>query len=161
MAEGKKVIAVTEIHRTLAPGEAGDKSKGIRPKPPKVQIIAPKTVFMASTVKDRDDDTSEFDRLLKSGAIREPEKDEKVAVNIENIVPDDDANAKKTNAEKAVNAKSNETTGTKAGENKGSGETGGSTSTKPTGSKGETTTTGTTKSGSKASGAEGAGDDLV
>lgn len=140
MAEGKKVIAVTEIHRTLAPGEPGDKSKGIRPKPPKVQIIAPKTVFMVSTVADRDDDTSEFDRLLKSGAIREPEKDEKVAVNIENIVPDDDANAKKTNTKKAVNAKSSETTGTKAGENKGSGETGGKTT---------------------ASGAEGAGDDLV
>lgn len=147
MAEGKKVIAVTEIHRTLAPGEPGDKSKGIRPKPPKVQIIAPKTVFMVSTVADRDDDTSEFDRLLKSGAIREPEKDEKVAANIENIVPDDDANAKKTNTKKAVNAKSSETTGTKAGENKGS--------------KGETATTGTTKNGSTASGAEGAGDDLV
>lgn len=161
MAEGKKVIAVTEIHRTIAPGEAGDKSKGIRPKPPKVQIIAPKTVFMASTTKDRDDDTSEFDRLLAVGAIREPEKDEKVAVNIENIVPDDDANAKKTNTKKAVNAKSSETTGTKAGENKGSGSAGGSTTTKPTGSKGETTTTGTTKQGSTASGAEGAGDDLV
>lgn len=161
MAEGKKVIAITEIHRTLAPGEAGDKSKGIRPKPPKVQIIAPKTVFMASTVKDRDDDSSEFSRLLASGAIREPEKDEKVAVDIKNIVPEDDANAAKTGTKKSVNAKSSQTTGTKAGENKGSGEGGGSTTTKPTGSKGETTTTGTTKQGSTAAGAEGAGDDLV
>lgn len=160
MAEGKKVIAITEIHRTLAPGEAGDKSKGIRPKPPKVQIIAPKTVFMASTVKDRDDDSSEFSRLLASGAIREPEKDEKVAVDIKNIVPEDDANAAKTGTKKSVNAKSSQTTGTKAGENKGSDE-GGSTTTKPTGSKGETTTTGTTKQGSTAAGAEGAGDDLV
>ena len=126
MADSKKVIAITEIHRTIEPGVAGDKSKGIRPKPPKVQIIAPKTVFMASTKADRDDDTSEFDRLLKSGAIREPEKDEKVAVDIKNIVPEDDANAAKTGTKKSVNAKSSQTTGTKAGENKGSGEDGGS-----------------------------------
>ena len=113
MAASKKVIAITEIHRTIEPGVAGDKAKGIRPKPPKVQIIAPKTVFMASTKADQDDGSSEFDRLLKSGAIREPEKDEKVAVDIKNMVPEGDA-------------KSSQTTGTKAGENKAA-ETGGST----------------------------------
>ena len=134
MADSKKVIAITEIHRTIEPGVAGDKSKGIRPKPPKVQIIAPKTVFMASTKADRDDGTSEFDRLLKSGAIREPEKDEKVAVDIKNIVPEGDAKSSQTtDTKKAADAKSSQTTGTKAA------ETGGST----------------------AAGAGGAGDDLV
>ena len=126
MADSKKVIAITEIHRTIEPGVAGDKAKGIRPKPPKVQIIAPKTVFMASTKADQDDGTSEFDRLLKSGAIREPEKDEKVAVDIKNIAPEGDANAAKTDTKKAADAKSSQTTGTKAGENKAA-ETGGST----------------------------------
>ena len=125
MADSKKVIAITEIHRTIEPGVAGDKSKGIRPKPPKVQIIAPKTVFMASTVKDRDDDSSEFSRLLASGAIREPEKDEKVAVDIKNIAPEGDANEAKTGTKKAANSKSSQTTGTKAGENKGDGSTAG------------------------------------
>lgn len=142
MASKKKVIAVTEIHRTLAPGERGDKAKGIRPKPPKVQIIAPKTVFMASTEADREDGTSEFDRLLASGAAREPEKDEKVAVDIQNIVPDDDENAKKTGTKKTVNK--TETKGTESGTTKTSANAG------------------TTKSGSQTGkGGEGDGSDLV
>ena len=112
MADSKKVIAITEIHRTIEPGVAGDKAKGIRPKPPKVQIIAPKTVFMASTKADQDDGSSEFDRLLKSGAIREPEKDEKVAVDIKNIVPEGDAKSSQTTGtKKAADAKSSQTTG--------------------------------------------------
>lgn len=36
MAEKQKVIAVTVIHRTVEPGERGDKSKGILPKRPKI-----------------------------------------------------------------------------------------------------------------------------
>ncbi len=113
MAEGKKVIAITEIHRTIVPGEPGDKVKGIRPKPPKVQIIAPKTVFMASTTKD-DDGVSEFDSLLAAGAIREPQSDEKVEVDIKNVVPGDDANARKTATKKAVNKKADAGSGPKA-----------------------------------------------
>lgn len=109
MASKKKVIAVTEIHRTIKPGQRGDKSKGISPVKPTVQIIAPKTVFMASTEADRDDGTSEFDRLLAAKAIREPEKDEKVQVDIENVIPED-ANSKKTGTKKATNKKSEDKT---------------------------------------------------
>ena len=152
MASKKKVIAVTEIHRTVKPGQHGDKSKGISPVKPTVQIIAPKTVFMASTEADRDDGTSEFDRLLAAKAIREPEKDEKVQVDIENVVPEDE-NSKKTNTTKTTNKSSSKST------NKSS-----SKSTKGTES-GTTKTSdnsGTTTSGSQTgAGGDGDGNDLV
>lgn len=130
MAEGKtKVIAKTVIHRTLEVGKPGDKSKGIRPTPPKVQIIQPKTVFMTR-------DKAEYDALLEAGAIREPEKGEKVAVDIENVNTSDDtgSGAKKTAAKKTTNTtKSTKTTkaasggaGSGDGEGSGSGDNGGS-----------------------------------
>ena len=141
MASKKKVIAVTEIHRTIKPGQRGDKAKGIAPVKPTVQIIAPKTVFMASTEADRDDGTSEFDRLLAAKAIREPEKDEKVQVDIENVVPEDE-NSKKTKTTNKSSSKS--TKGTESGTTKTSDNSG------------------TTKSGSQTgAGGDGDGNDLV
>ena len=134
MASKKKVIAVTEIHRTIKPGQRGDKSKGIAPVKPTVQIIAPKTVFMASTEADRDDGTSEFDRLLAAKAIREPEKDEKVQVDIENVVPEDE-NSKKTKTTNKSSSKS--TKGTESGTTKTSDNSGTTTSGSQTGAGGD------------------------
>lgn len=127
MASKKKVIAVTEIHRTVKPGQRGDKSKGISPVKPTVQIIAPKTVFMASTEADRDDGTSEFDRLLAAKAIREPEKDEKVQVDIENVVPEDENSKKTTNKSSSKSTKGTESGTTKTSDNSGTTTSGSQT----------------------------------
>lgn len=87
MAEKTKVIAKTVIHRTLEPGKAGDRQKGIRPTKPKVQIIKAGTVFMT---KNKD----EYDALLEAGAIRNPDKGEKVSVDIENVAAGDETPSK-------------------------------------------------------------------
>ena len=80
MADNRTVIAVTVISRTIEPGKPGDKQKGIRPTPPKVQMIQPKTVFQTQSKE-------EFDELMSLGAIRLPEKDEQVAVDPANALP--------------------------------------------------------------------------
>ena len=78
----KKVIAINIIHRTLAPGIAGDKSKGVKATPPKIQVVKPGTAFLASTDKGENGEESEFDFLTKSTppAAREPKSDEKVEI---------------------------------------------------------------------------------
>lgn len=95
MAEKTKVIAKTVIHRTLEPGKPGDKSKGISPTKPKIQVIQPGTVFQTR-------DKAEYDELMGAGAIRLPEKGEKVAVDIENVVPDGDTGTKTASRTKAT-----------------------------------------------------------
>lgn len=47
--------AITEIHRTIKPGVAADKNKGIPPKAPEVQIIKPGAVFEARSKDEYDD----------------------------------------------------------------------------------------------------------
>jgi len=132
MADKQKVIAVTVIHRTLEPGKPADKAKGVSATRPKMQVIQPKTVFMT---RDKD----EFDELMEAGAIRLPEKGEKIEVDIENAVvgDGDDTTTKATSTGKA-------TKGTESGTTKTSANAG------------------TTTSGSQAGeGGDGDGNDLV
>lgn len=119
MADKQKVIAVTVIHRTLEPGKPADKAEGIRPTKPKIQVIQPKTVFMT---RDKD----EFDELMEAGAIRLPEKGEKIEVDIENAVvgDGDDTTTKATSTGKSGKA----TKGTESGTTKTSANAGTTTS---------------------------------
>ena len=135
MADKQKVIAVTVIHRTLEPGKPADKAKGVSATRPKMQVIQPKTVFMT---RDKD----EFDELMEAGAIRLPEKGEKIEVDIENAVvgDGDDTTTKATSTGKSGKA----TKGTESGTTKTSANAG------------------TTTSGSQAGeGGDGDGNDLV
>ena len=134
MEDKQKVIAVTVIHRTLEPGKPADKAKGVSATRPKMQVIQPKTVFMT---RDKD----EFDELMEAGAIRLPEKGEKIEVDIENAVvgDGDDTTTKKT------------TKATSTGKS-GKGTESGTTKT--------SANAGTTTSGSQA-GEGGDGNDLV
>ena len=143
----KKVIAVTTVHRTLEPGVPADKSKGIAAKAPKIQTSQAGTIFMASTDDRKGYDQSEYDELKALGAIRDPEKDEKVAVSVENLVADSNTGGKTT------------TTKTKTTTASGTGSSTGKGSTAKTGGEGKDSGDGT---GAKAG--EGAGDgsnDLV
>lgn len=89
MSEKTKVIAKTVIHRTVKPGQRADKKAGTSAVKPEVQVIQPGTVFMTK-------DQAEYDYLLEAGAIRAPERGEKVEVDIENVTADEQAeNAKK------------------------------------------------------------------
>lgn len=106
----KKVIATTVIHRTLEPGTAA--KDGSPAKRPKIQVIQPGTVFMASTDDRKGYDKSEYDELKSLGAIRDPGKDEKVEVSVENVVTTS-AGTKKTTTK--------QTSQTGSGENGGSG----------------------------------------
>lgn len=125
----KKVIAVTVIHRTLEPGKPGDTSKGIKAVPPKIQVVQPKTVFMVSTDDRKGYAQSEYDELKGMGAIRDPGKDEKVQVDVENMVADGETRTttKKTTttASGSGSTGSGSTAGkagTKSGEGKQSGD---------------------------------------
>lgn len=57
-----RVIALNTIHRTVEPGDPGDKNKGIAPKKPKVEILKAGDVFETSGV--------ELEELKEAGAIR-------------------------------------------------------------------------------------------
>lgn len=57
----KKLRAINEIHRTLEPGTAGDKSKNLAPVRPQTEILKPGTYFMAMSQDQQDE-------LLASGA---------------------------------------------------------------------------------------------
>lgn len=84
MTEGRvRVIALTDIHRTVEPGKPGDKSKGINPVAPKTQHIKSGTIFMTK-------DSDEYADLIKSGAIRRPREDDKIAVPVEQVALEDD-----------------------------------------------------------------------
>lgn len=119
----KKVIAVTTVHRTLEAGEPGDKSKGIKPKAPRIQVIQAGTIFMASTAERKGYDQSEYDELKALGAIRDPEKDEKVAVSVENIVADG-ADGSKTTTTKTTKSTTASGTGSAAGKGSTAGKPG-------------------------------------
>ena len=110
MADKQKVIAVTVIHRTLEPGKPADKAKGVSATRPKMQVIQPKTVFMT---RDKD----EFDELMEAGAIRLPEKGEKIEVDIENAVvgDGDDTTTKKTTKATSTGKSGKATKGTESG----------------------------------------------
>ena len=139
MADKQKVIAVTVIHRTLEPGKPADKAKGVSATRPKIQVIQPKTVLMT-----RDQD--EFDDLMEAGAIRLPEKGEKIEVDIENAVvgDGDDTTTKKTTKATSTGKSGKATKGTESGTTKTSANAG------------------TTTSGSQAGeGGDGDGNDLV
>ena len=139
MADKQKVIAVTVIHRTLEPGKPADKAKGVSATRPKMQVIQPKTVFMT---RDKD----EFDELMEAGAIRLPEKGEKIEVGIENAVvgDGDDTTTKKTTKATSTGKSGKATKGTESGTTKTSANAG------------------TTTSGSQAGeGGDGDGNDLV
>lgn len=148
----KKVIAVTTVHRTLEAGEPGDKSKGIKPKAPKIQVIQAGTIFMASTAERKGYDQSEYDELKALGAIRDPEKDEKVAVSVENIVADG-ADGSKTTTTKTTKSTTASGTGSAAGK----GSTAGKLGTKS----GEGTKTGDETGANAGEGAGESGNDLV
>lgn len=90
MSDNRTVIAVTVISRTVEPGKPGDRLKGIRPTPPKIQMIQPKTVFQTQSKE-------EFDDLMAMGAIRLPDKGEEVTVDPSAALP----KAKKPAAPKA------------------------------------------------------------
>lgn len=149
MTKALTLIAINQIIRTVEPGVPGDKSKGIKATPPKTQVIQPKTIFVAQ-------DETEFNELTEgpAPAARAPEKDEKVEVSIENVLPADEAAAKAQAKADAAKAKT-EAAANKAKAAKTTEAGAGSTKT--------SASTGTTTSGSKAAGAEGAGDgsDLV
>ena len=139
MADKQKVIAVTVIHRTLEPGKPADKAKGVSATRPKMQVIQPKTVFMT---RDKD----EFDELMEAGAIRLPEKGEKIEVDIENAVvgDGDDTTTKKTTKATSTGKSGKATKGTESDTTKTSANAG------------------TTTSGSQAGeGGDGDGNDLV
>lgn len=149
MTKALTLIAINQIIRTVEPGKPGDKSKGIKATPPKTQVINPKTIFVA-----QDDD--EFKELTEgpAPAARAPEKDEKVEVSIDNVLPKD-AEADKAAAKEAAAKAKADAAKAKAAAAKTTEAGAGSTKT--------SASTGTTTSGSKAAGAEGAGDgsDLV
>lgn len=65
----KQLVAVTTIHLTLEPGQPGDRSKGIRPVPPKVLVIDANTQFKAMNEEQETE-------LLASGAARKATKDD-------------------------------------------------------------------------------------
>lgn len=73
-----KVIAITEIHRTVEPGVPGDKAKGIAAIAPKTQIIPPGSILDATG--------EELKELRKLKAVRDPAPGEKIGVSID---PDD------------------------------------------------------------------------
>lgn len=66
-----KVIALNVIQRTIKPGEFGDRAKGIPGIKPVIQTIDPGAVFMASNEVKPGQVRSEYDELLRSGAIRD------------------------------------------------------------------------------------------
>ena len=107
MADKQKVIAVTVIHRTLEPGKPADKANGVSATRPKMQVIQPKTVFMT---RDKD----EFDELMEAGAIRLPEKGEKIEVDIENAVVGDGDDTKKTTKATSTGKSGKATKGTES-----------------------------------------------
>jgi hypothetical protein len=148
----KKVIAVTTIHRTLEPGTAADKTKGIAAKPPKIQVIQAGTIFLASTEDRKGYDQSEYDELKGLGAIRDPEKDEKVAVSVENIVAEG-ADGSKTTTTKTVKSTTASGTGSASGK--------GSTAGKPGTKTGEGTNTGDETGANAGEGAGESGNELV
>lgn len=153
MTKALTLIAINQIIRTVEPGVPGDKSKGIKATPPKTQVIQPKTIFVAQ-------DETEFNELTEgpAPAARAPEKDEKVEVSIENVLPADEAAAKEQAKKDAAAAKA------EAAKNKpAAAKAGAKTTEAGAGSTKTSASTGTTTSGSKAAGAEGAGDgsDLV
>lgn len=119
MAEQTKVIANTVIHRTVKPGERGNRKQGLPNIPPKIQVIKAGTIFQTR-------DKAEYDDLKAMGAIRDPEKGEKVEVAVENIVAEEPK--------------------TRGG--------GGRTTVQPSGSRGETSTAGVTKHGSRTGSAD-------
>ena len=91
--EKTRVIAVTVIHRTVENGVRGDKAKGIAPIKPVVKIIKPGTIFGVTA--------SEFEELMATGAIRVPDKNEKVVVSLSHaavVEEEDDAPAPKPKA---------------------------------------------------------------
>lgn len=73
-----KVITINEIHRTVQPGQLGDKAKGIPAVKPVIQIIPPGTV-----ISSEGEELKEFRRLK---AVRDIRPGEKVGVAID---PDD------------------------------------------------------------------------
>lgn len=155
----KKVIAVTTVHRTLEPGVPADKQKGTAAKPPKVQVIQAGTIFLSSTDERKGYELSEYDELKALGAIRDPEKDEKVAVSVENIVAEGADGSKTTKKETKT---STTASGTGSASGKGStAKTGGEG--KETGdAKGAKAGEGPNQSGSGTTGKTGTtGDDLV
>lgn len=85
MAELPKVIAVTEIHRTIKPGKHADKAKGIPAVRPEVKIIAPGSVFVPAS-------HDEYLKLLRLEAIRLPDPDEKIAVPFAHVQAEADVN---------------------------------------------------------------------
>lgn len=126
-----KVIALHVITRVLTPGEHGNKEKGIPPKKPKTQDIAPGTHFMLDPKSD------EYKELKAANAIRDFDAK--------------DAAAFKQFTE-VLNAENTpEGEGSGEGEGEGSGDDG-------TASVKTTTTKTTTKKSAKA---EGDGSDLV
>lgn len=155
MAKSLTLIAINQIHRTLKAGEVGDKSKGIRPTPPKIQIIEPRSVFNALDEDDYEE--------LTSGtypAARKPEKEDNVRVSAENQISDEDQESaaslkaaakkqadadKKAKAEKAAEDK-------KAADDKKAAEAAKNQTT--SGSTKTSANAGTTKSGSTASGSD-------
>lgn len=109
MANKKQVIAVTVIHRTIEPGKAGDKVKGISPQKPKIKAIEPGAIFMADDETALSSGKTEFGELMDAGAIRVPDSGEKVPVKLDRAFvgddDDDDAEpAKKTTSRRKSRA---------------------------------------------------------
>lgn len=71
-----RVLAVHEIQRTVSPGKAATLTSPA--VPPVVETIVPGTIFMT-----KDDD--EYRQLREAGAVRVPEKGEKLVVNFEDM----------------------------------------------------------------------------
>jgi hypothetical protein len=112
MADSKTFRAITEVHITEEPGKPGDKSKGIRPTPPKVKIIPANSKFKI------DPDSDEAQDLLRAGGI-ELTKDQDEAKNPEEVKVKK-APAKKTaTAKQATKAAPAKTAPAKANDGKG------------------------------------------
>lgn len=89
----KTYVSVTEIQRTKQPGKAA--KDGQRAVAPVVDTLAPGTVFQPSSAEEE-----AF--LLKAGAIRAYDPDEKVLVSASQVKqPEDDAKAKPASAKTA------------------------------------------------------------
>lgn len=114
MAEQTKVIANTVIHRTVKPGERGNAKNGIAPVKPTIQVIKAGTIFQTRSKE-------EYDDLLAMGAIRLPEKGEKVEVAVENIVAEEPSGGGRTTMRASGSRGETSTTGvTKHGSRTGS-----------------------------------------
>ena len=76
MAKKKKYITRSTVIRTLEPGKAGDKAKGVAPTPPKTKEIAAKTNIMLDPDDQETIDLLGMDAIALAASEAEVEDDD-------------------------------------------------------------------------------------